>query len=460
VRTSGLRWLVATALAVLAATSVWAGTVNGTIKNGTDGKPGANLDVILIQLQGGMQPVQTVKSDAQGHFKFDNPQLGQAPMLIRVPFKGVNYHTPAPPGTANVEVEIFNPTDKESAVEVTQHDIVVQPSGETMMIGEEYTVENKTQPPVAFYRNEGTFTFSIPAGAQLSQVSAWSAAGMPVTQGTIDRGKNASAIAFPFRPGKNGVRIAYTVPYPGNHASVSVTSPYAVQGVFLVAPPQLQVSGAGFSANGQQDGYNIFGHDGVGANTALTFSVSGTAPPPQDNANAGGGGGGAAGAGGADGGANDPSVNSRAGGAGETVTAMPGRLDSLKWILVGGFALLFVLGIAFLWKKPGSMGTVAVAGGGTVSTAALPARESRGGERRRASDAAGSSAYGSAPAPASGASAQGMDEVNREVRGGLDELKERLFKLELRHQAGTISDEDYARSRAQVEQTLRELVRG
>ena len=42
----------------------------------------------------------------------------------------------------------------------------------------------------------------------------------------------------------------------------------------------------------------------------------------------------------------------------------------------------------------------------------------------------------------------------------LDGLKDRLFRLELRRQAGTISEEDYARERSRTEQILRELVRG
>ena len=51
-------------------------------------------------------------------------------------------------------------------------------------------------------------------------------------------------------------------------------------------------------------------------------------------------------------------------------------------------------------------------------------------------------------------------DVNREVRGSLDELKDVLFRLELRRQAGTISEEDYAREHARVETTLRDLVKG
>jgi hypothetical protein len=43
-----------------------AGTVTGVIHNGTDGKIAAGVDVILIQLQVGMQPVVNTKSDAKG----------------------------------------------------------------------------------------------------------------------------------------------------------------------------------------------------------------------------------------------------------------------------------------------------------------------------------------------------------------------------------------------------------
>ena len=54
-----------------------AGTVTGVIHNGTSGKPAAGVDVILIQLQGGMKPVATTKTDAKGQYKFDNPAIGQ-----------------------------------------------------------------------------------------------------------------------------------------------------------------------------------------------------------------------------------------------------------------------------------------------------------------------------------------------------------------------------------------------
>ena len=102
--------------AAITASAALAGSVTGTIHNGTNNKPGANLDVILIQLQGGMQPIATVKSDAHGHFLIDRPEIGGAPMLVRVPYKGVNYHQPLPPGTSTVNVEIFEATSDLSSV--------------------------------------------------------------------------------------------------------------------------------------------------------------------------------------------------------------------------------------------------------------------------------------------------------------------------------------------------------
>jgi hypothetical protein len=420
------------------AATALAGNVTGTIHNGTNGKPGANLDVILIQLQGGMQPVATVKSDAQGHFSIDRPEIGTAPMLLRVPYHGVNYHQPLTPGTSTINIEIFEATNDLSSVAVAQHDVVVQPSGTTLLVGEEYAIENQTQPPVAFFKADGTFNFTLPEGAQLSQVSAWSAAGMPVVQGTIDKGKNQYAVAFPFRPGKNGVRISYQLAYPSNKIALKLISPYATPSLFLVAPPTVQISGAGLNPGGSQDGYSIYGRDAVPANTALEVSVSGTAPPPTADSGGPGGGGGLGGPGDDSG---NPSINSRAAAPGEAVTTFPSRLDSLKWILVGGFAALFALGIVYLWRRP----QLAIAGNGAgpYVNAAPPAAE-----------------VARTSPPAVAASDAAVASVVREVSGGLDELKEKLFRLELRHQAGTISDEEYARQRAQVEQTLRDLVRG
>jgi len=153
------------------------------------------------------------------------------------------------------------------------------------------------------------------------------------------------------------------------------------------------------------------------------------------------------------GGAGDPSqnasVNSRADSGGDaataTATTIPARLDGLKWILIGGFAAIFALGFVYLLRRPQviAAGTADSAGSGAVATPAYEAPPSKTSTKPAAASAGAISA-----------------EVDREVRGSLDELKDNLFRLELRRQAGTISEDDYARERERIDATLRNLVRG
>ena len=138
-----------------------------------------------------MQPVANTKTDAAGHYHFDKPEIGSGPMLLRVTYYGVNYFEPLMPGKTNVDIQVYDSTDKPGSVQVSTHAIIIQPDGDQLKIGEEYTIENHTNPPVAYYKDGGTFEFTIPENAKLGEVSAWSAAGMPVVQQTIDKGKNA-----------------------------------------------------------------------------------------------------------------------------------------------------------------------------------------------------------------------------------------------------------------------------
>jgi hypothetical protein len=452
-------------IAAAAATSATAGTLNGTVKNGTTGQVAAGADVILIQLQGGMQPVANTKTDAQGQFHFDNPQLGTGPMLIRVVYKGVNYHEPITPGKMSATIEVFEPTNDPKSFNVANHAIILQPNGADLMVGEEYMIANKTQPPLAFYRADGSFDFTLPDGADFNQASAWGASGMPVVQGTIDKGKNKMAIAFPFRPGESGVRLSYKVPYAGNHLTLHNVSPYSSAHLIIAAPPTVQISGTGIVAAGQDQGFNVYTRDDVAANAPIEISVSGTAPMPSASQGGGSGpaGGSTAPAGGDD--SQNPSVNSRADAgsadaASASATTIPARLDSLKWILTGGFVSIFILGFAYLWLRPQPAATP---DGAWTTEADVPApRPTIKSAARPAQQAATYSAAASAPSSPDAArgTVETIADVDSQVRGSLDDLKNNIFRLELRRQAGTISEDDYSRERARVEKALRDLVRG
>ena len=416
--------ILASLLPCLLASASLAGTITGTVRNGTTGKAAAGVEVILIQLQGTMQPVANTKTDSQGRYQFDHPMLGTAPMLIRAVYRGVNYHEPVPPGKTTADVQVFEPTEKTSAFHVTAHAIILQPSGTDLIVAEEFNIQNSTKPPVAYYRADGSFSFSLPADAQLGDVSAMAASGMPVNQTPMDKGKSGQAIAFPFRPGDSEVRLSYRVPYPANQARLAVVSHYAAERVAIFAPPSVQILGDGFSTAGQEQGFNVYLHGSVAANVPVSVFVSGTAPAAPQSSGASNP------AGGDD--SQNPSVNSRAESGSEapaaSVTTMPARLDSLKWIIVAGFGVLFAFGLFYLWRQP--------------QTAAAPT----------AADAA--------PARRKDSAVPKAADLDREIRGSLDGLKDALFRLELRREAGTISQDDYARERERMQKVLRDLVKG
>jgi hypothetical protein len=411
-----------------------AGTVHGTVKNGTTGKPAAGVSVMLIQLQGGMQPVGNTQSNAQGAFSFENPNLGVQPMLIRAVYHGINFHQPVPPGnTAAVDVSVFEPSTDAKAVSVDTRVVFFQPNGTNVIVGEEYSIVNNSQPPQAYFRPDGNFEFSVPEGAHLQQVAASGPAGMPVVQATIDKSKGHYAIAYAFRPGESVVRYSYELPYPNNAAAVKIPpSRWAARRLLVVAPPTLQVSAEGLQPGGQEQGMSIYGRENLAANATLSVSISGTAPPPAPD--------------GADPGPQGRGEQAPAASAAANIQVVPGRLDVLKWPLVAGFLGVFAVGAIFLARKPVAVTVPAVPSVGEVTTATsvtLPAQS-----------------FSGAATAVSGASGTPLETVNAAVSSSLEYLKEQLFRLELRHQAGTISDEEYSFERARAEKVLRDLVRG
>jgi hypothetical protein len=413
-----------------------AGTVHGTVTNGTTGKPAVGVDVILIQLQGGMQPVANSKSDAKGEFTFDNPGLGAQPMLVRAVYHGINFHQPVPPGSSNVQVSVFEASTDAKTINVPSHVVVFQPSGATLIIGEEYQIENKSQPPQAYYRADGNFDFALPEKSQLQQVAASGPTGMPVVQAPIEKKNNRYSIAYAFRPGQSMVRYSYEIPYPGNAATVKISTIYPGGRLIVVAPPTMQVSGDGLAAGGQEQGMNLYGREDVPAGTLVAVNVSGTAPPPD----AGGG---------AEQGQQGRDAQQGGGAGGVPIQQVPGRLEALKLPLIVGFVVVFGLLAILLWRKP----VVAYAG-----PTAPEENESAPKPKGTNAIVASRASTATATVPTNGAAS--LADVDAAIGTSLDALKERLFRLELRHQAGTISEQEYAQERARAEKVLRDLVRG
>jgi hypothetical protein len=434
------RILTLSLFAIFAAHAASAGTVKGVVTNRTTGKPAANVDVALLNPQSGMSQIASTKSDAQGQFTFDNPAIGAGMVLIQATFQGVHFNSPLPPGRPNADVDIYDLSHDPKIINVVSHVVIFEPRENNKLIGaEEYNVENSSQPPQAFFRTDGNFVFAIPPDGALQQVATTGSTGMPVVQAPIEKGNGRYAIAYAFRPGTTDVRLSYDLPYPGNSTTVKLPAAFPGMKLLIVAPPGVTVTGSGLQPAGQEQGMMVYLHPPLAANEILSLTLSGVgAPQPAEADNQSGQQ------------QNQQEGNSRS--QGPEVQAVPARLDDLKWPLLIGILALFALGAFLLSRKK-------------IVVAAGPAIEDEAESRPAAAPSSKKSAPASAKAITNLPAAQNetnssVASVQHQVNASLDSLKDEMFRLELRHQAGTISDEDYTRERTRIESVLRNLVRG
>ena len=422
-----------------------AGTVRGTVRNGTTGQLAPGVELALVQPMGGMQELAHIKSGPQGDFSFDSPNVGTQPLLVQAMYRGVRFNAAIPPGNSNatVQLEIYEPSKDPKTIDVASHFVIFQPNGASLRVAEEYQVENKAQPPQAYFRTDGTFDFALPEQGELERVDAAGPAGMPVQQLPIDKKKNHYSIAFAFRPGDNSVRYSYDVPYAGNSAALKIPTIYPGGRLVLVAPPSMQVSGDGFSPAGQEQGMNLYLRQDVPAGTLVAVKVSGTAPTGSAAAGTDQG---------------QPGRDAQEGGAesgGAEIQAVPGRLDAMKWPLLGGFVVVFGA-FAYLLSRKMVVPVEGVEAAARVGPS--PTGKAKKPKTQPAAPAPAAPAAPAAKAPSNGPAS--LSDVDAAIGTSLDALKERLFRLELRHQAGTITEEDYAQERAKAEKVLRDLLRG
>jgi hypothetical protein len=439
--------LLSLSLTGILAAAAHAGTLGGTVINRTTGKATPNIDLTLLSPTQGMRELGSSKSDAQGRFTITNDAIGTAPVLVRATYHDVSYNTFAPPGRFNVEVEIYELSKDIKTVSIVNHIIIFQPGSDKLIGAEEYIVRNASQPPQAYFRTEGNFEFAIPEKATLQQVSTVNATGMSVQQASIDKGKGHIAIAYPFRPGETSIRLSYEMPYSASATTLKLTAVYPGVNTLVVVPPGVTVTGDGLTAAGQEQGMFLFTHAPLAAKASIGVKLSGVAAPQAADAGAGNGPG--AGQGGM-----PQEGNSRT--QTQDVQAVPGRLSEFKWpllvLLLAGFAGLAIL----LSRKK----VVVVQGPGEEVEVPTSSAGQKKSAKAKAAPAAARAPAADASTTSAAVLAASVASVNAHVNSSLDTLKDEVFRLELRKQAGTISDEDYAREKTRVEKLLRDLVRG
>jgi hypothetical protein len=429
------RKALATSAAVILLTSLAAAqTLTGTVKNSTTGKPAAGDDVILLSLTQGMEESARTKTDAKGNFslKLDD---AQSPHLVRAVHEGVTYHRMAPPGTTSVEVEVYDAGKKINGISVVADIMRIQAAQGQIEIVREFGVQNASKPPRT-QMDERNLEFYIPDGAQIIPDSATATTenGNPLKSAPVPEGeKNRYSFIFPLRPGLTRFEVAYQMPYTGS-ANLDPKSQYPLEHFVVMTPKAMQFTAAATAAgyklinypNEPEASVQVASNYTPGQNLAFKVSGEGTLTEPQE-------------AGGATQGETasaPPSGNRPGGGLGPPIDA-PDPLQKYRWPILGGLAALLVVGAVFVAARQQSAGRT---GRGKLTT--IEDSESD---------------YELPGVPASRLSQSPVRRSSYSML--LEGLKEELFQLEVEHKQGQISQQEYEKTKAALDQTLQHALK-
>lgn len=436
---------VAALLAVLfLAAAASAQTLTGTVKNATTGKPSSGDEVVLITLGNGMEEAGRTKADSKGNFSFKLEQQG--PHLVRVIHQEVTYHRMAPPGTTSVEVEVYDVAKTVENIEVVADIMRFQAQQGQLQIERTFAVQNNSKPPRT-QMNEHNLEFYVPDGATINEGQAMTAGGQPVKSAPVPEGqksKNKYSFLFPLRPGETRFNVVYTVPYTGS-MNIDPKSVYPLQHFVAIAPKSMNfepAQGASYNLTnfpGQPDAnVEVSSNAGLGQSLAFKLSGEGTLAAPSDEN--------AQGSSQPQGGGSRPG-----GGLGPPIDAPP-PLRQYQWWILGGFAAALLIGGIFIASRQQSANRAARAKSKPLATVeedeevfepapVTAARESR------------------LSRPAAPAATQVAAESARPRTMLLEGLKEELFELEVEHKQGRISQQEYEKTKAALDQTLQRALK-
>ncbi|HXM61101.1 MAG TPA: hypothetical protein VN950_09595 [Terriglobales bacterium] len=417
-------------LCTLLIASASAQTLTGKVTNGTIKKPAAGDDVVLLSLGQGMEESGRTQTDAKGNFsvKLDD---ANSPHLVRVIHQGVTYHRMAPPGTTSVEVEVYDVSKKVEGISVTADVMRFQAQGSELQGIRLFAVNNTSDPPRT-QMSDQSFEFYLPDGAQVDQSMAMTAGGQPINSAPVpQKQKNRYAFVFPLRPGETQFQVSYHMPYSGE-ASFDPKTLYGAQHFVVVLPKTMQFAPSpGATFQSMQDPRQSDAVVQVASNTTagqpLAFKISGTgimSDEPEETKGAGNPVGGAQTSGAQASGAVAGRDSRPGGGLGPPIDA-PDPLEKYRWYILGGFGIVLAAGAIYIATRS-KAATIPDFGPTDAELGIPPALK---------------------PKPADRSALL------------LEALKEEIFQLEVEHKQGRISQQEYEKAKAALDQTLERAVK-
>jgi hypothetical protein len=429
------------ALVVLLTSFAASQILTGTVKNATTGKPAAGDEVVVFKLGQGMEESGRTKTDSKGQFSFKLDDA-QAPHLVRAIHQDVTYHRMAPPGTTSVAIDVYDVAKKVDGIQVVADIMRIQAGQGQMAVTREFGVQNTSNPPRT-QMNEHNLEFNIPDGAQVIDESATATTegGNPLRSAPVPEGeKNRYSFIFPLRPGLTRFEVTYQMPYSGS-ANLDPKSPYPLEHFVVMLPKAMQFTAAASSSGFKPINYpnepdasvQVASNTTPGQNLAFKVSGEGTLDTGQE---AGAQGGGEGEQSSAPGPGASQSSSRPGGGLGPPIDA-PDPLQRYRWWILGGFAGVLLIGGFYVASRQQS--------------AARALKRQRMG---LSSQAAMQEEDDYEPANLAAVGSSRRQTSARPTSMLMEGIKEELFQLEVECKQGEISQAEYDKAKAALDQTL------
>jgi hypothetical protein len=432
--------LLSLTFALLVAQCALAATITGTVTDGTNNKPSAGDDVILISLQQRMQETARTKTDAHGKYSIDVPDPGMH--LIRVDHQKASYFQPAPPNTATVDVQVFDVAATVPGITTEANVLRIETDPQGLHVTQSYFVKNDSTPPRTQFSSH-SYEIYLPPEAKIEGAAAMGPGGMPVASSPAPMGeKGHYAYLFPLRPGETQFQVTYSLPYSGSAKFMPKLADAADNVVIMVPKSMTFTPDASTHYQPINDDINAqtFVAKNVSPTQALGFSVSGSGALPRDVQTAQS----ANGQPGAPASADD---NRPGGGLGNPIDT-PDPLSKYKWWILSGAGLVLVIAAAFFLRRPAQRDEAVVAADPPASQAA---EQYAAPLTWTQADPPPSTVAPVPPQPPP--AAEPSPEAH--TRSLLNSLKEELFALEADRARGNVGEVEYAAHKQALEAIIR-----
>jgi hypothetical protein len=414
-------------------------TLSGTVKDSTTGKPSAGDEVVLFKLGQGMGESGRTQTDAGGlfHFKLEDPQAAH---LVRVVHQGVSYHRMVPPGATSATIEVYDVANKVDGVKVFADIMRVRSAKHQIIVTREFAVQNTSHPPRT-QMSEHNLEFYIPDHASVIADSATATIerGIPLKSAPLpENEKNRYSFLFPLRPGLTRFAVTYQLPYSGS-ANLNPRTIYPLEHFVVTLPKGMQFKASASSAPFKllnfpnQLNATVRVASNITAGQNLAFNISGESAQESSQQRS----------------SQEsvvgeqrstrtatPSVESNnrpGGGLGPPIDA-PDPLNKYRWWVLGGVAAVLIIGGIYVASRPKLTSLT------TQKRSFLINAVQTEGDYERPVAAV-------------------LEETRVPVAAGsasmpMNRIREELFQIEVEHKRGHLSQAEYEKAKATLDQTL------